>query len=160
MRTLLTFVFVSLLFTSTAFAQEKNELTVFLSDVTDTGVARVHQYGGFGAAFSRTITPNLSAQLSVASEEHYSYGYYFIGPDIKRPLTPQTLRTFPLDLAVRYHWLNDTRWKPYMGAGLRYVGVPHNADPGFRYHNHLNPEIVGGVELRLRPNLGLTLDAR
>lgn len=160
MRTLVTLVFASLLFTSAALAQEKSEFSVFLSDIAGTGIGRVHRYGGLGASFSRMLTPHVSAQVSVASEVHRSYPY-FVGFDgTILPATQQDIRTWPVDFVARYHWLNDTRWKPYLGAGLRYVAAPHGVDPGFRYQDHLNAQVVGGLEFLVRPNFGITLDAK
>jgi outer membrane protein W len=144
-----------------ASAQKKNEVSVFLSDIStySNTFGKTHWFGGVGVAYNAMITPRISGQLAVAIEQHKSYSYIVDGFGGFQQVTPQNLRTYPIDLSARYHFINETRWKPYLGLGARYVGKPH-ADPGFRYSNHLNAQAVGGVEFLVKPQLGITLDGK
>jgi outer membrane protein W len=160
-RTFFVALFASLLLASAVFAQQKREFSVFLSDVAGTSDSHERAYwaGGAGAAYSMKFTPRLSVQLAAAAEEHRTYPYFVIrGGGIF--FVPQArIRTYPIDLTARYHWANDTRWQPFLGAGLRYVAAPH-VDPNFQYRTHLNAEVIGGLEFLVRPTLGITVDAR
>jgi hypothetical protein len=73
-------------------------------------------------------------------------------------VTPVKFRTYPIDLTARYRFVNDTRWKPFIGAGARYVAAPH-VDSMFGYTNRLSPELVGGVVFQLR-HLGIVVDGK
>jgi hypothetical protein len=57
----------------------------------------------------------------------------------------------------QYHFFNDSRWKPYLGAGVRYV----DANAEFRdLGARISPEINGGVSFMMTPNLSLRFDGR
>jgi outer membrane protein W len=160
-RTLVTALLMSLLLALPGFGQEKNQFSIFVSDISNWSNTheRTHWYGGVGVAFDRMVTSHLSAQLGVAAEEHRTYPYLVDETGRILPVPPVDIRTYPIDLAARYHWLNDGRWRPYFGAGLRYVAAPH-VDQGFLYKNHLNAQLVGGVEFLVRPSFGVVLDAK
>ena len=147
---------------SAAWAQPVNEVSLFLSNVSSLSYSssdELRWYTGVGVGYSRMIRPNVSAQLAVAMEEHRTYPY-FVGPtgDIL-PVQPHDIRTYPVHLAARYHWVNDTRWKPYLGLGLRYVAAP-DVDSRFRFEDKLNAEAVGGVQFLVKPEFGIELEAR
>lgn len=154
----LAFAFVLL---PTAIAQQKNEFSIFVSDIS--GMSRTfdktHWYGGLGMAYNFFATPRISAQLAIAEEQHRTYPYVVDGFGGIQPVTPVKVRTYPVDVSARYHFLNESRWKPYLGLGVRYVGAP-NVDPEFRYRSHLNPQVVGGVEFLVRPSIGIALDGK
>jgi outer membrane protein W len=155
------FLIAFLVLSPAAFGQQKREPSIFLSDISGVSNAheKTHWYGGVGIAFNAFVTPRISAQVAAAVEQHHTYPYLVSPNGFIDPVIPLTIRTYPIDLAAQYHFLNETRWKPYLGLGARYVRAP-KVDPGFLYRNHLNPEIVGGVEFLIRPSLGLTLDAK
>ncbi len=160
-RTFVVVLFTSLLLASAVFAQQKSEFSVFLSDVAGTSDSheRAHFVGGIGAAYSVKLTPHVSAQLAAAVEDHRTYPYLVLSSGAIVFVPQVRIKTYPIDFAARYHWPNDSRWQPYIGAGFRYVAAPH-VDPGFRYQNQLNAEVSGGVEFLVRPTLGITVDAR
>jgi outer membrane protein W len=160
MRTLITGLLISLLISSAALAQQKNGFSLFVSDVSFiSGAHESHWYGGVGVAWDRMITPHLSGQLAFAAEQHRTYPYLVGGSGEILPIVARDVRTYPIDLAARYHFLNTARWKPYVGLGLRYVGAPQ-ADARFRYKSHVSPQIVGGVAFAVRPTWSLVLEGR
>jgi outer membrane protein W len=71
---------------------------------------------------------------------------------------------YPIDASISYHFLSDSRWKPYLGAGARYLENTTRFDlpTGVRRFSHrtIDPEITGGVTFQFRPNLGLRFDAK
>jgi outer membrane protein W len=73
-------------------------------------------------------------------------------------------RAYPIDATVSYHFLNETRWKPYLGAGLRYVSETlRGTIPGGDYRfttRTVEPEISGGLTFQFTPRLGLRFDAK
>jgi len=117
---------------------------------------------GYGAAFNESWTPRFSTQIAVGFEKpEVCVG----GSFLNIPCTPVKLTTHPIDLAGRYHFVNDTRWKPYLGGGLRYVRAPRltsevRAANRGDYSNHLDPQIVGGAEFLITPSIGVTVDGK
>jgi hypothetical protein len=71
---------------------------------------------------------------------------------------PVSFRTYPIDLTARYRWVNETRWKSYLGVGARYVAAPH-VDSMWGYTNRVTPEIVGGVLFTFR-HFGIVADGK
>jgi hypothetical protein len=156
-------VFLTLVFSvsSLAHAQQTRTASFFLSDVIQSQTdRRTEQWpGGFGVAFEQTFAQRWSVQGAVAVERHRSYPYV-VEDDGSITLVDRVwLQTVPIDVTARYHWLNDTRWKPYLGLGAHYVAAP-NADRRFRYQNHLDGEIGGGTLFMFNPAFGVMLDGR
>ena len=152
---------ISLLVASTAFAQKKNELSVFVTDAA-FGYSRDQGTEGsasFGLAFDRMWTPQVSTQLSVGYERHHTYPYIVNPTGTFTAVPPVRFTTLPIDLSARYHFLNETRWKPYLGLGLRYVRQP-NISSQFNYRDHIGPEIVGGTAVQFTRSFGLVLDGK
>ena len=142
------------------FAQPKQTLSVFAAGVNSSAQDQ-QRPAGLGISYDRMLTPRLSLDAAIAFERHFSYPYVVdIGGFID--VVPRSrLRTVPIDLTARYHWLNDTRWKPYIGGGAHYVSAPKvHLDPGFGYQSHVNGEVDGGVVFMLTPALGAMLDGR
>jgi len=160
---------VSLLFVvAAAFAQEPtraNTVSVFLSDAmasysTSSGSRLDVSYG---AAFDHMFNRHLSAELSVTSQPARRYFSTLVVSG--QPTTSSSLVHFhPIDANVSYHFLTDSRWKPYLGGGLRYLNNSVLFSGPFgtsRYTTRtIDPEISGGVVFQFRPALGLRFDAK
>ena len=152
MRKVLAVLAVAAVLPTIAFAQQqlpKQTLSVFLSDVGRSNNFVNPWPGGVGVSFEQMLADRLSLHGSVAYERH-------------RTITnaaSRHLHTLPIDLTARYHWLNDTRWKPYLGLGLHYLAEP-DVDPSFRYYRHVNGELDGGVVFMLNRSFGLLLDGK
>jgi len=142
---------VALSASSAAHAQQTQTLSIFRSDLDESG--------GVGVSYERMFAPRWSVQAAVAVEHHHSYNYVVEDNGAITLVPRERLKTMPIDLTVRYHWLNETRWKPYLGLGAHYVAAP-DADPRFRYRNHLEAAINGGTLFMLTHDLGLMLDGR
>ena len=95
---------------------------------------------GVGVALERRFSRRWSAELAVATEEHETQPYGFFND------TRFDLRTYPVDAVVRYSFLDvHTQWRPYVGAGVRYVGAPEEP-PNIDYDDLLTPQVTAGVE--------------
>ncbi len=141
-----------------ASAQQRHELSLFGSH-SDAGY---HAAYGYGAAFSESWTPRFSTVIAVGVDDAtVCVG----GSFLERPCTQIKLRTRQVDLSAHYRFLNETRWKPYVGPGLRYLPAPHltaeqRAAVGHPYSDHVSPEVVGGVELIVVPAFGITVEGK
>lgn len=118
------------LFATSAFA-ESNSFSVFVSN-PGGGWSRTSgttYSGGFGLEYERQLTARWSATASVARE---TYG-------------ATSGAALPLDLTARYHIFNGARWRPYAGAGVRYVRNPEVSGSGAR----ITEELIGGIAFQL-----------
>jgi hypothetical protein len=141
-----------------ASAQQRHELSVFGTH-SDGGY---RAGSGYGAAFSESWTPRFSTAIAIGVEDAtVCVG----GSFLERPCTEIGLQTHPIDVSGRYNFLNDTRWKPYFGAGLRYLPAPdltaeERIAVGHPYSTHLSPEVVGGIEFVVTPSFGITVEGK
>lgn len=144
-----------------AFAQQTQTASFFLSDVMQTQTDRVTGSwpSGYGLSYERMIAPRWSVQAAVAFERHHSYPYVVEDNGSITFVDPERLQTFPIDVTARYHWPNDTRWKPFLGFGAHYIAAP-NADPRFRYRRHVDAELEGGTLFMFTQSFGVVLDGR
>jgi hypothetical protein len=153
------FVIALLLVSPAVFAQRQNNVSVFFNQFglqeSNTGQ---HWHSSYGAAFESSFTRHFSAQISVGSEQHSSFPYVVDETGYINQVTPVKFRTYPIDLTARFRWVNETRFKPYIGLGARYVAAPH-VDSMFGYTNRTTPELVGGVVYQLR-HLGIVADGK
>jgi outer membrane protein W len=163
-------VAVSLLFVvASAFAQQSapsNTVSVFVSDLTvsHTSSSGTRLDAGYGGAFDHRFTEHLSAELSVTSQRIRRNVTTFSIAGQPPVFSSYTDTLYPIDANVSYHFLTDSRWKPYLGAGLRYLSdtVRGNGPLGsYRLTSRtVDPEVSGGVTFQFRPNLGLRFDAK
>jgi outer membrane protein W len=160
---------VSLLFVvASAFAQQPNHsngVSLFISDLSvfHSSSAGTRVDAGYGAAFDHMFSSRVSGELSVTSQRSRSFITTF-GPSGAPTTIAFSERTYPVDANVSYHFLTDSRWKPYVGAGLRYVTATLHGDPAFGHAEFttrsVDPEVSGGVTFQFRPALGLRFDAK
>jgi outer membrane protein W len=165
-------VAASLLFVvASAFAQQSsrsNSISVFVTDLalskSNIGGAKVDS--AYGASFGHMFTERFSGELSVSSQRFSRYVRTFTGGS--EPTSELfTDRLYPIDLNISYYFPNGSRWKPYLGAGLRYVNDTFHRYEGTRrtafYRNAvrtIDPEISGGITLQFKRTIGLRFDAK
>jgi outer membrane protein W len=151
-----------------AFAQQtshSNTISVFVSDVSLSGSSRsgTHFDAAYGAELAHMFNEHLSAELSITSQRGRQS--YTIFSTTAPPVTYRYAETlYPVDASVSWHFLTDGRWKPYLGAGVRYVSntfTTYAPTGNSRFTaNTLGPVISGGVTYQFRPNLGLRFEAK
>jgi outer membrane protein W len=132
-----------------SFSVMATNISVIDSDRIGTEVS-----GGLVFGLNYWLTPRWSTQLDVTAERT---GYpELIAPDaIRRVRTT----TYPVDLIAQYHIpTGQSRWKPYVGLGAHYVGVPGGAME--RSYDDLTGQVNAGTYLMISPRLGLRLDAK
>jgi outer membrane protein W len=171
-------VAASLLFAVvSAFGQESrhsNAVFIFATDMSvgnsgTNGAKFPTAYGSskfdtaYGASFDRMFSDRLSAEVSVTSQ--YSRRVVRTFSSGSAPTYGiASIRLYPIDANVSYHFLTDNRWKPYIGAGLRYVkDTFHGPGPLYEYYDTvrtIDPEISGGLVFQFIPTLGLRFDAK
>ena len=140
------------------FAQQKGDSS-FSVMATNIGVVRSDQIGtevsgGLVFGLNYWFAPRWSAQLDVAAERR---GYpELIAPDaIRRVRTT----TYPVDVLAQYHIpTGQSRWKPYVGLGAHYVGVPRGVME--RSYDELSAQVNAGTYFMISPRLGVRLDAK
>jgi outer membrane protein W len=160
---------VSLLFVvASAFAQQSshsNTVSVFVSDLS---ISHTDQNGtdvdaSYGVAFNHMFNNHVSGELSVTSQR-IRQSVTTISAAGAPIFTSYSDTLYPIDANVSYHFLTDSRWKPYLGAGVRYLNsTVYGSSPFGNYRNNLHsidPEVSGGVTFQFRPNLGLRFDAK
>ena len=104
--------------------------------------------GAVGVGLQHMFTPRVSGEIAVSYDEQYTRVRTF-NPDFTLA-SSYTLRTSttPVDLTARYQFLNDSNWKPYIGAGTRFAD-------GLAF-----AEVTGGVVWQFHRSLGLRYDAK
>jgi outer membrane protein W len=163
-------VTASLLFvTASTFAQPSspaNSVSVFVSDVAFTSSASSGSRldVSYGAAFAHLFSKHISAELSVTKQPFRRYVSTFSSRG-ELPVSFSYMdEVYPIDANISYHFITDSRWKPYVGVGARYLRDSFlSSGPLGRYRlsfRSVDPEISGGVTFQFRPSLGLRLDGK
>ena len=141
------------------FAQESPfRVSVLANDIayTRSDSAGSDWSGGLGAALEYRWNKQWAMELSVLLEEH-TLGAVRVDP-AGTTILREEVHSYPIDLMAQYHFQNDTRWKPYIGAGLRYV---NGVDTTFgQFGNTLSAQFGGGVHFMITPSFSLRLDAK
>jgi len=157
-----------LLFAIPAFPQPSNTVSVFVTDlaISNSDIGGAHIDAAYGASFDRMFSERFSAELSVSSQRYRRRMRTFTGSSEPTSVLVAD-RIYPIDANVSYHFLNGSRWRPYIGAGLRYVNDTfHGYQGGGRTAFYrpavqtIDPEISGGITLQFNRTLGLRLDAK
>ena len=152
--------FVALLaavFATPTFAQ-RNQFSIFYTQsVTETSQ-------NLGVSFHHDWTPRWVGGFSVAAEDSE------VSSCVGGILTPERcnyviVRTYPIDFTARFQFPNDTRWTPYVGAGVRYVAAPGLTPEEMQivvegYPDEISPEIVGGFEFVISGPFALTVEVK
>lgn len=153
--------FALLLFAVPLFAQQqsKSDFQIFVYS-SNAAITWSERYGTavdqtLGAAVSMKITPRVSIEAATIAQKWWEYepGPYQFGV----PITRIRRTVYPISLDGQYHFLTDSRWKPYLGAGVRYVNPKSTFyDVGTR----VAPEITGGVSFMITPHLSVRFDGK
>jgi len=133
--------------------------------------------GGAGLALSYVWAPHWSTEFSVAAHQQRET-FIRLEPiagtgALMAVDRRENVRTYPIELLTTYHFTNQSRWTPFVGAGVRYVGAPSNqpsAVIGFisgtprpgpaKLSSQTSAEAAGGVSFGLTPAVSLNLEAR
>lgn len=131
---------IALLAAPSLFAQVR--VSAFASDVFQTDAK------GFGAALEFQLRPRWAIEVAAAQETHAITTGLF-------PLTERDVRTHPIDVTLHYYFVNQTRWQPFLGAGVRYLSSGDDA-----IDDRTSAEIDGGFHFMITPSFSVRADAR
>jgi outer membrane protein W len=149
------------LIASSAFAQQRsNTVSVFAVTGGNAGGAKVG--AAFAASFERSFGDRFSAELSVSRERARRF-VELVGTTSEPVSATLATRIYPLDLNVSYRLLTNSRWRPYIGGGMRYVhDTFHAAGRHISYvaSQTIDPEVSGGITLQFNPTFALRVDAK
>jgi outer membrane protein W len=124
------------------FAQESPvRVSVFVSDLIETDAK------GIGAAIEYQLHPRWAVELAVASETHTISNFF--------SSAERDVDTTPIDLTVHYYFVNQTRWQPFIGAGVRHVSSSDDT-----VEDLTTPEVGGGFHFMVTDSLSIRVDAR
>jgi|GEM_PF-504512 len=157
-----------LLFATFSFGQQakqSNTISLFVSDLSLSGSNSTpfRSDAGIGAAIDHRFNDRVSAELSIT---HQSFQRHIVEltPTVIPASYDRTVGLYPIDANLFYHFSNVSHWKPYLGAGVRYVGVSeHFAGPLGGYDltsRAIAPEVSAGITYQLRSNLAVRVDAK
>ena len=123
--------------------QQKTRLTVFASDIgfTHSDSAGSNVSGGIGAALEYRWTRQWSLEVAVSTERHTG-----------------TSDSLPIDVFGEYHRPTNSRWKPFVGAGVRHVQGPESSVAPFRDRTSI--EAIAGTYFEITPVISLRLDVK
>lgn len=148
-----------------AFAKERFQIRGRILDVIADGDGHVTQNTALGTDVDNAVTPevdvtyfftpNIAAELIAATSEHnIDAGAFDVG----------SAWILPPTLTLQYHFMPDSTFSPYIGAGLNYsMFYGEDADTGF---NSLNVDggfgyaLQAGFDYWLNDNWGLNVDAK
>jgi hypothetical protein len=132
----------------------RNSISFLTSDLgySSSGVNQGHWSGGFGLAFDHHFSPRFSTELSIADERRNSGPAFVLTPTGRVAESPHEITTLPIDLVAAYHFISETRWRPYIGIGQRVITAERLT--------MFEPEIAGGVTFMLSPRFGIRADAK
>jgi hypothetical protein len=155
-----------LAFTIPAIAQQKRSMSIFVSNpsVTAGSSSGTQWEGGVGAAAEFPIASRVAAFVSVADER------YFTMRSVDTPtvrLVRYNYRVRPIDVIARYTFvIQQSRWKPYLGTGLRYVhgpsfsSAPNGSTTPIGDLYRVTPELNGGVVYEVNQSFGFFADMK
>lgn len=122
-----------------------NRVSLFLSNISGGWSEGGGSFldSGYGVSYERRFSRAWSAELALTVQEQ------------------QGAETYPWDALLRYHFLDvHTRWRPYVGGGLRYVAAPGVEPAGEIYDNQIAPEIAAGVDYNPAAPWSLRFDVK
>jgi outer membrane protein W len=141
-----------------------NSVSVFVSDlsVIESSSSGTNVDAAYGVAFDHMFNKRFSAELSVMSRKiHESSAIITANGPV---FSYYSNTVYPVDANVSYHFFTNSRWKPYLGGGLRYVDDSRRGFNAFSSRGvrsmSVNPEVSGGVTFQFRPTLGLRFDVK
>ncbi len=111
--------------------------------------------------FTRFITPNIAAELILATTKH---DIKLNGSILGDETGLGSVNMLPPTLTLQYHINPEGTFRPYVGAGLNYT-LFYNAKTGgaatsLKYQNHLGYALQAGFDYMLNDRFGLNFDVK
>ena len=123
-----------------------------------TGTIKVHNSVAPEVDASYFFTNNIAAELIAATTKHkVKFRTGGVDTDLG------SVWLLPPTLTLQYHFVNSTRLKPYLGAGVNYT-VFYSAKPGIynsvSYKNRAGFALQAGMDICVKGNFGINLDVK
>jgi outer membrane protein W len=125
--------------------------------------------GEIGIAASHALNQRWSAEASIAYRQSHMLTTQFDG-GFAPATTNARVKTLPIDLSMRFHLLDSSRWQPYVSAGARFVKGPNvrqgtSAPPGTIYQpapvgDRQSAEVGAGMTVMLTRGFGVRGDVK
>jgi outer membrane protein W len=112
---------------------------------------------GFSIGLQYQFTPRWSAEASYGREEHTASWATYHGPTFVE-VERRTVTSQPFEFTGQFNFANDSRWKPYIGAGARYISKPDDGTP--RSETQLAPLVTAGVHFQITPTFSLRAEGK
>lgn len=166
------FIAIIVLLVAASAASADDHLTLFLNSL---GSSNSEWTGAGGISLDHAWNARWSTEASVALERRYRFHGVFLdaGNGMTAPaMVRDRVDTYPMDLLMRFHFPNDTRWTPYIALGGHYVAAPSITDfstgrgifPGpitlIHYNDRFGGEFGAGTTFRITPHVGLQFDLK
>ncbi len=115
-----------------------------------------HLSGGGELAVNHFWTPEFSTMLAAGAARSYDTWTLYDRDSNVVTHGEYSYTAYPFDLLAQFHFATgESRWKPYVGAGVRYTDAPSAVvERGF------SPVINGGVMFNVNPRVGVVFDVR
>jgi outer membrane protein W len=112
---------------------------------------------GFSIGLQYQFNPRWSAEASYGREEHTAGVAIYNGPTFVA-IDRRTVTSQPVEFTGQFNFANDSRWKPYIGAGARYISKP---DDGTRFsETQVAPLVTAGVHFQITPAFSLRAEGK
>ena len=155
-------VVAMVLFATPLFGQLKGHtrVNVFASDVafSFSEGSGADLSGGIGVSLTRWFSNTWAGELSV---EHDRFNYQerpVVVPGEVIMINSRQADLYPVDaLAQFYVPTNRGNWRPYLGAGVRYLERPDGVEGR---SDSLSAQLNAGVMFHFTPRLGIRFDGR
>ena len=128
------------------------DLSYTESDATGSNVD-----AGFAVGLAYQFSPRWAAEASYGREEH-STGYAVYNGPTFVTVGRRTVTAEPFEVSGLFNFTNDTRWKPYVGFGARYIAKPD--DDSGRSETTVAPIVSGGVHFQITPTFSLRAEGK
>jgi outer membrane protein W len=127
---------------------------------TESDVSGSNWHGGFGLGLEYRFSDRWSTEMSVSRDRSPVWTFGTLGPGGELQTQRFRITSHPVDVMGQYHFSNRSAWKPFVGAGLRYVS---ETGPGFPYEGEdarLSPQLAAGFYYNITRQLGLRVDVK
>jgi opacity protein-like surface antigen len=133
-------------------------LSLLITDVsfTESDSSGSNLDAGMALGLRYMATPRWSVEASIGREETEWRDFVLGSPELS--LREIEVTSYPVEVVAQWNFRTGIRWKPYLGAGLRYVPEPSN-DPE-NSGDLLAPVITGGVSFNLTDSFSLRAEGK
>lgn len=119
-------LFLAASLTAAAQTAQPNRFHAFVSDLSYSsgGSSGDEVNAGFGIAYQRLVNERWGFEVAVARERQRTWFAAIEAPGGPIVVQRRSWTATPVDLAAIYRWQNESNWKPFIGATVRWTDAP------------------------------------